>query len=71
MDDHYMLLEEMIRLGKTDIQLSYNTNISKLKYRDKDLIKLWSQFKHKVQIYASQMTVPKQSILDTAPSGTK
>jgi len=53
MDDHYMLLEEMIRLGKTDIQLSYNTNISKLKYRDKDLIKLWSQFKHKVQIYAS------------------
>ena len=53
MDDHYMLLEEMIRLGRTDIQLSYNTNISKLKYRDKDLIKLWSQFKNKVQIYAS------------------
>ena len=53
MDDHYMLLEEMIRLGKTDIQLSYNTNISKLKYRDKDLMKLWSQFQHKVQIYAS------------------
>ena len=48
-----MLLEEMIRLGKTDIQLTYNTNISKLKYRDKDLIKLWRQFKHKVQIYAS------------------
>ena len=48
-----MLLEEMIRLGKTDIQLSYNTNISKLKYRDKDLMKLWSQFQHKVQIYAS------------------
>ena len=52
-EDHYVLLEEMIRRGKTDIFLSYNTNISKLRFKDKDLTKLWKQFKHKVQVYAS------------------
>lgn len=52
-EDHYILLEEMIRKGKTDIFLTYNTNISKLHYKDKDLMQLWKQFKHKVQVYAS------------------
>jgi MoaA/NifB/PqqE/SkfB family radical SAM enzyme len=52
-EDHYILLEEMIRKGKTDIFLSYNTNISKLYYKDKDLMNLWRQFKHRVQVYAS------------------
>lgn len=52
-EDHYVLLEEMIRKGKTDVFLTYNTNISKLHYKNKDLMSLWKQFDHKVQVYAS------------------
>lgn len=52
-EEHYIMLEEMIKQNKTDIVLRYNTNLSTLKYKDKDLIELWSHFKNKVQLYAS------------------
>ena len=44
MEEHYMLLEKLIELGKTDINLQYNTNFSELKYKGKDVIELWKQF---------------------------
>ena len=53
MEEHYILLEEMIRQGYTDINLIYNSNISNIKYKDKDLIGLWKHFKKDVQLYAS------------------
>jgi MoaA/NifB/PqqE/SkfB family radical SAM enzyme len=52
-EEHYIMLEEMIRLGRTDIQLRYNTNMSALKYKNKDLLDLWSHFKQKIEVYAS------------------
>ena len=52
-EEHYILLEEMIRSGKTDIKLRYNTNLSNLKFKDKDLLSLWKNFKKGVDIYAS------------------
>jgi organic radical activating enzyme len=52
-EDHYELLEEMIRQGRTDILLSYNTNLSKLKFKDKDLMDLWGRFKNRIQVYGS------------------
>ena len=52
-EEHYILLEEMIRSGKTDINLRYNTNLSNLKFKDKDLISLWKHFTNGVNIYAS------------------
>jgi organic radical activating enzyme len=52
-EEHYVILEEMIRSGRTDIQLSYNTNLSNLKFKDKDLLSLWSKFKKHIMIYAS------------------
>ena len=52
-EDHYELLEEMIRVGRTDILLSYNTNLSKLKFKDKDLMDLWGRFSNRVQVYGS------------------
>lgn len=52
-EEHYIMLEEMLRLGRTDIRLRYNTNLSNLKYKDKDLLDLWSRFDKKVEIYAS------------------
>ncbi len=53
MDQHYILLEEMIRKGKTDIELIYNSNISNLKYKNKDIIDLWSHFTKPIQMNAS------------------
>jgi hypothetical protein len=52
-EEHYVMLEEMIRKGRTDIQLSYNTNLSNLKFKDKDLLSLWSKFSKNIMIYAS------------------
>ena len=52
-EEHYVLLEEMIKQGRTDIVLRYNTNLSNLTFKDKDLLGLWKHFKRKIQVYAS------------------
>jgi len=52
-EEHYRILEDMIRQGRTDIKLKYNSNISNLKYKDKDLLDLWKHFKKPVDIFAS------------------
>lgn len=52
-EEHYILLEEMIKRGKTDIRLKYNTNLSNLKFKNKDILGLWKHFKHNIVIYAS------------------
>jgi len=52
-EEHYLILEEMIKCGRTDIKLIYNTNLSNLKFKNKDLLNLWKQFKNKVAVYAS------------------
>ena len=52
-EEHYRLLDEMIDKKKTDIQLRYNSNISNLKYKKRDIFKLWQHFDKPIQIYAS------------------
>jgi MoaA/NifB/PqqE/SkfB family radical SAM enzyme len=52
-EEHYILLEEMIRLGKTDIKLKYNSNVSNLKFKSKDIVDLWSKFKKPIDMMAS------------------
>lgn len=52
-EEHYILLEEMIRQQRTDIKLSYNSNISNLKFKGKDILALWKQFKHPIELSAS------------------
>ena len=52
-EEHYILLEEMIRTGSTYVKLRYNSNMSTLKFKDKDLLGLWKQFKYPIDIYAS------------------
>lgn len=52
-EEHYLLLEEFLRQGRDDLQIIYNTNISKLKYKNKDLVKLWGKFKKSMQVFAS------------------
>jgi len=44
MDEHYKILEHLISIGKTDIEINYNTNFSKLTYKNKDVIELWKHF---------------------------
>jgi MoaA/NifB/PqqE/SkfB family radical SAM enzyme len=52
-DEHYQILEEMIRVGANKhITLRYNTNMSSFKYKKYDILDLWSRFK-KVEISAS------------------
>jgi radical SAM protein with 4Fe4S-binding SPASM domain len=51
-DKHYDILEYLISIGKTDVKLHYNTNLSNLKYKDKSVILLWKHFSN-VQVYAS------------------
>jgi MoaA/NifB/PqqE/SkfB family radical SAM enzyme len=42
-DQHYVILEELIRKNK-DIPLIYSTNASTIKYKNKDLLDLWKHF---------------------------
>lgn len=51
-DEHYTMLEEMIRLGRTDITLRYNTNASNIKYKKHDVLDLWKHFK-KIELSCS------------------
>lgn len=44
-EEHYIILEEMIRQGKTDTILRYNTNASNIKYKKHDILALWKYFK--------------------------
>lgn len=53
MEEHYILLEEMIRQKRTDIQLRYSTNFSNLKFKNKDLLGLWKQFDKHILVFAS------------------
>jgi radical SAM protein with 4Fe4S-binding SPASM domain len=68
MDEHYKILEHLIEIGKTDIQIAYNTNFSKLKYKRKDVIDLWQHFEH-VKVGASLDAMGKRAELMRA--GTK
>ena len=44
MDGHYKLLEWLIDNNKTDVELTYNTNLSTLKYKNYDVFDLWKKF---------------------------
>jgi organic radical activating enzyme len=52
-EEHYTLLEEMIRQHRTDIRLVYNSNASNLKFKSKDVVELWSHFSTPIEFCAS------------------
>lgn len=51
-DKHYAILNHLIAIGRTDVKLIYNTNLSNLKYKDQSVINLWKKFSQ-VEVYAS------------------
>lgn len=44
MDGHYKLLQWFIDNNKTDVELTYNTNLSTLTYKNHDVFELWKHF---------------------------
>ena len=52
MDEHWYIMNKLVEMGRTDVRIFYNTNFSKLTYKDQDAIELWSKFKN-VSIGAS------------------
>jgi MoaA/NifB/PqqE/SkfB family radical SAM enzyme len=51
-EEHYIILEELIRKNKTDVKIRYNTNCSVLSYKDKNIFDLWKYF-HAIDVSAS------------------
>jgi len=45
MDEHYFILDELLRRGRTDVRLLYSTNLSKLEYKTKRVADYLVQFK--------------------------
>ena len=46
MDEHWYIMNRLVELGKTDIRIFYNTNFTKLRYKQHNVIDLWKNFKH-------------------------
>ena len=51
-EEHYLLLNWLIENKATQMRLRYNTNFSKLKFREYDVIELWKNFP-KVEVLGS------------------
>ena len=45
MEEHYRLLHELIKRGRTDVRLIYNTNFSEVVYKKTNVLDLWKEFK--------------------------
>lgn len=52
MEEHYRTLNRLIDMGRTDVKLRYNTNMSQLRYKKLDCVSAWQKFDH-VEIGAS------------------
>lgn len=44
MEEHYRVLEELVRLERFDVRLIYNTNFSRTRLKDKDVFEYWRLF---------------------------
>ena len=44
MEEHYRLLNELIKRGRTTVRLIYNTNFSQLTYKKNNVLDLWREF---------------------------
>jgi hypothetical protein len=43
-DKHYDILQYLIDSGNTDVEIEYNTNLSRLEYKSKSVLDLWKHF---------------------------
>lgn len=52
MEEHYQLLDFLIENGNTDVHLRYNSNFTRLNFKDKSVLDYWKQFS-RVEVLAS------------------
>ena len=52
MEEHYRLLTELLKRGRTDVRLLYNTNFTELRYKKTNVLEIWKEFSN-VSIGAS------------------
>ena len=52
MEEHYRILTRLIEMGRTDVKLRYNTNFSRMQYKNLNVLEAWQQFPY-VKIGAS------------------
>lgn len=45
MEEHYNILEELVRRGRTDVRLIYNTNFTHTDLKGRSVFEYWKQFK--------------------------
>jgi len=45
MEEHYNILEELLRRGRTDVRLIYNTNFTHTDLKGRSVFEYWKQFK--------------------------
>lgn len=45
MEEHYNILEELVRRGRFDVRLIYNTNFTHTKLKNRSVFEYWSMFK--------------------------
>ena len=57
MDEHYFILEELIKKERFDVRLRYNTNLGYIKYKKWDNVELWENFKNNLLIFRHQSMV--------------
>jgi len=50
--EHYKVLEELIRLGRTDVKIDYNSNFTNLKLGKYTVLDMWPKF-NKIRMLAS------------------
>jgi len=44
MEEHYRILDALLKKGKNNVRLTYNTNFSELRYRKQNVLELWNEF---------------------------
>jgi len=44
MQEHWDLLDELIKQGRTDVKLVYNTNFSETEFKGRDVFEIWKEF---------------------------
>jgi len=53
MDEHYYIMDKLVELGKTDVNIRYNTNLLKLEHKGKNVLDYWKNWKGELDIAPS------------------
>lgn len=53
MDEHYYIMDKLVELGKTDVNLRYNTNMLKMEHKGKNVLDYWKIWKGNLDIAPS------------------